>query len=97
MLRLLFLLSTACIAWGVLTSSYFGLKLAPSNFLTEISPLHYLIERKADYHLAVKDDVYHSWLAKFPKIATAQTGEEMLLDTAVVKKLSLRRGVPPIK
>lgn len=86
MLRLFFLLSTACIAWGVLTSSYFGLKLAPTSFLTEISPLHYLVERKADYHLAVKDDVYQSWLAKFPQIGSAQTGDQMLLATAVVKK-----------
>lgn len=86
MLKLFFLLSTSCVVWGVLTSSYFGLKLAPDNALNRLSPLHYLIEKKADYHLSVKDDVYESWVAKFPKISTAQTGDEMIFDSAVEKK-----------
>jgi vacuolar-type H+-ATPase subunit I/STV1 len=32
-LKLLFILSYACIIWGVLTSSYFGLKASPSQIL----------------------------------------------------------------
>ncbi len=84
-LKLLFILSYACIAWGVLTSSYFGLKLAPTNPLTNISPLHYMVGKKADYHLAVKDDVYKSWVAKYPTVETAKTGKEMLQSTVLVK------------
>ncbi len=78
MLRLLFLLSATCIVWGIATSSYFGLKLAPSGFLSQISPLHYLVEKKADYHLANRDDVYQAWVEKCPVIQSAQTGEQML-------------------
>ncbi len=85
-LKLLFILSCACIVWGVMTSSYFGIKLAPTNPLTKISPLHYLVQKKADYHLAVKDEVYKSWVAKFPQLKTAKTGQEVLLSALVVNK-----------
>ncbi len=85
MLKLLFLLSASCIVWGVLISSYFGLKLAPSNPLSRFSPMHYLAEKKADYHLAAKDDVYQSWVVKFPQLSTATTGDQML-EVSVTKK-----------
>lgn len=84
-LKLLFILSYACIIWGVMTSAYFGLKLAPTNPLKKISPLHYLVGKKADYHLAAKDDVYKSWVAKFPDIEKAKNGQQML-ETAVAVK-----------
>jgi V/A-type H+/Na+-transporting ATPase subunit I len=86
MLRLMFILSTACIVWGVSISSYFGIKIAPTSPLSRISPLHYLVERKAAYHLKMKDDVYQAWVVKFPQIKTAQTGDEMLTLSAVQKK-----------
>jgi V/A-type H+-transporting ATPase subunit I len=84
-LKLLFILSYACIIWGVLTSSYFGLKLPPTNSLTKISPLHYLVGKKADYHLAAKDDVYKSWVVKYPNVEQAQTGQEMLRSATIEK------------
>jgi V/A-type H+/Na+-transporting ATPase subunit I len=85
MLKLFFLLSAACIVWGAMISSYFGLKLAPSNPLSHYSPLHYLAEKKADYHMAVKDDVYHSWLVKFPQLGKMTAGRQML-EISVLKK-----------
>jgi V/A-type H+-transporting ATPase subunit I len=84
-LKLLFILSYACIAWGVLTSSYFGIKLAPTSPLIKISPLHYMIGKKADYHLAVKDDVYKAWVAKYPVIEKAHSGQEMLQSVTAKK------------
>ncbi|MGH2612647.1 MAG: V-type ATP synthase subunit I [Rhabdochlamydiaceae bacterium] len=85
MLKLFTLLSCASIFWGVVTSSYFGLKLAPSNILSEISPTHYLIERKAEYHLKNHDDVYQFWFKRFPDIAKATSGKDML-EIATEKK-----------
>jgi len=84
-LKLLFILSYACIIWGVLTSSYFGLKLAPTNPMTNISPLHYLVGKKADYHLSAKDDVYKSWAVKYPRVEQAKTGQEMLQSATIEK------------
>lgn len=84
-LKLFTILSSASIFWGVVTSSYFGIKLAPSNILSQISPTHYLIERKADYHLKKQDDVYKFWLKKFPQISKATSGKE-ILEIATEKK-----------
>jgi V/A-type H+-transporting ATPase subunit I len=86
MLKLFTILSCASIFWGVVTSSYLGLKLAPSNVLSEISPTHYLIERKAEYHLKNQDDVYKFWLKRFPQISEATSGKEMLEMAAEKKK-----------
>jgi V/A-type H+/Na+-transporting ATPase subunit I len=86
LLRLLFILSFMTIGWGIVTSSYFGLKLAPSTFLSQISPLQYLVEKKADYHLAAKDEVYQSWAAKYPQLKDVSTGKEMLASAVIVKK-----------
>ena len=54
--------------------------------MTKISPLHYLVGKKAAYHLAAKDDVYQSWVAKYPNIEQAQTGQEMLQLATADKK-----------
>jgi V/A-type H+-transporting ATPase subunit I len=86
MLRLSFILSAACLIWGVAISSYFGLKLSPESPLSRLSPLHYLVEKKADFHLKMKDDVYAAWALKFPSIKNAKTGSEMILDSKVQKK-----------
>ncbi len=85
-LKLFFSLSFSCIIWGVLTSAYFGIHLAPDNKLQSISPLHYLVEKKASYHLAKQDDVYHLLLGKYPSIQQARTGNEMLSLASVQKK-----------
>jgi len=69
-----------------MTSSYLGLKLAPSNALSQISPTHYLIEHKAEYHLKNQDDVYQFWLKRFPNISKASSGKEMLEIATEQKK-----------
>jgi V/A-type H+/Na+-transporting ATPase subunit I len=86
MLKLLTLLSIACIGWGVVTSSYFGLKFSPKNPIMKISPLQYLVTKKADYHFSKKDGVYDTWIATYPSIAQAKNGFEMLMHTEVKKK-----------
>lgn len=78
MIKLFTLLSGASIVWGVLIGSYFGMKFAPTSIVSEISPTHYLVEQKAEFHFDRKDDVYKFWLAKFPQISKATSGTEML-------------------
>ncbi len=86
MLKLFVILSSASIFWGIVTSSYLGLKLAPSNALSQISPTHHLIEQKAEYHLKNRDDVYQFWLKRYPSISKATTGKEMLEMASEKKK-----------
>lgn len=88
-LKLCFVLSTACVLWGCVTASFFGLNITPKNWLGKISVLKYLAEQKAEYHFEAKDDVYEGWIAKFPALSSAKTGEEMI-EAAVVEE----KGAP---
>jgi V/A-type H+-transporting ATPase subunit I len=77
-LKLSLILSCACVIWGVVTSSYFGMRLSPSNPLSKVSFIHYLVEKKADYHLQAKDDVYQTWSKDYPSLSSATTGDQMI-------------------
>lgn len=84
-LKLGLILSSACIVWGVLTSSYFGIDVHPDSWLGRVSLIQNLAAQKADYHLHMHDDVYQIFAAKFPDVATATNGHEFI-SAAVVKK-----------
>lgn len=81
-LNIFFVLAVSCIIWGTATTSFFGLRIGPENPLTKFSLIEYLAEKKAIYHLKEKDEVYHDWVKKFPVLAEAQSGKEML-DKAI--------------
>ncbi len=81
-IKLIYILSFCCITWGVLTGSYFGISVNLDAPLNNVTVLNYLAEKKADYHLKVKDDVYDSWIKKYPNISYSENGLVML-NTAV--------------
>jgi V/A-type H+-transporting ATPase subunit I len=76
--KLFTLLASACVVWGVMTSSYFGIELHVNNPLRELSLIQYLAIEKGDYHLQIKDDVYDLWALKYPAIKGITSGKEML-------------------
>lgn len=80
-IKLILILSTACIIWGVATASFFGIEIGPENPLRKISFINYLASKKAEYHLQMKDDVYDEYLKEFPKIAEAKNADEFFLAT----------------
>ncbi len=80
-IKLIFILSTSCILWGVATTSFFGLEIGPENPLRNFSFLDYLAEKKALYHMALKDDVYDEYVKEFPEVASATTAQEFFLST----------------
>ena len=84
-LKLATILSMGCIVWGLLTTAFFGIQFNPKGWIGSHSLMQTLAIKKADYHIAQNDDVYHFWLSKFPNIATSQSGQE-LIDVAVVQK-----------
>ena len=86
MLKLFFILSSFCLVWGVLCSSYFGLRISPENTITKLSPLYYLAEQKTTYHIQQKDDVYGNWIAKFPHLTEVQSGHQLLQKATVPGK-----------
>lgn len=77
-LKLATALSIGCVVWGILSTSFFGIQMKPGGFFEKISPFHYLVVKKADYHLEHKDEVYRLWIAKLPQLSTVTSGAEML-------------------
>jgi V/A-type H+/Na+-transporting ATPase subunit I len=73
-------ISVTCIVWGIFTASFFGIDFHPTSPVGKVSVLNYLSEKKAAYHLAQKDDVYHEWEKKYPKAADAKSGKDFLLS-----------------
>jgi V/A-type H+-transporting ATPase subunit I len=76
------IVSTACVIWGTLTTSFFGIQIGPENPMRQISFFHYLAVKKADYHIAQKDDVYEEYVHLYPEAAQAADGHEFFLKTA---------------
>lgn len=67
-LRLVTILSVACLAWGFLTNSFFGINIAPESPLRKVSILNWLVNKKAAYHIQRQDDTWQEWVKKFPKL-----------------------------
>ena len=84
-IKLAIILSSFVVVWGVLTSSFFGLRIDRNSFLAKLSPMQYMTERKAQYHLDQKDDVYDFWLKDFPALKTATTGDQFIATAVKVK------------
>lgn len=84
-LKLAMILSTGCIVWGLVTTSFFGIQFNPKGWVSSTSILQKLAAKKAQYHMEQKDDVYRYWTRKFPQTATATTGQEFL-NTAITQK-----------
>lgn len=80
--KLVFILATACIAWGFLSNSFFGIKFMIDSPIRYVSLVDWLDTKKADYHLSQKDKTYQDWLKEFPAVADAESGREMLQNGA---------------
>lgn len=83
-LNLATLLCVACIFWGLLTSTFFGISLSPTNPLRQFSLIGWLVEKKAAYHIAHHDSTYDYWVAKFPNLANIQNPAEFVQSAVTV-------------
>ncbi|MFZ4099000.1 MAG: V-type ATPase 116kDa subunit family protein [Chlamydiia bacterium] len=77
--QLVLLLGFCSIIWGMGVHSFFGLNLLPGSALVEASPLEWMVEKKAEYHLTRHDAVYQEWVGRFPEVAQAKSGEQFLM------------------
>lgn len=83
--KLVGVLSFTCITWGVLTASYFGLNLSQESTFRKISMIQVLADKKAEYHLSQKDDVYDEWVKNFPQVKSTDTPTEFFSKTTKIK------------
>lgn len=84
--KLAFILSFACIIFGALTGSFFGLDPSLRGPLNKVALLNNLAIKKADYHIKRKDKVYHYWIKQFPKVENIQSGKEFLSKIVQTEK-----------
>ncbi len=81
-IKLILIVSSTCIVWGILTASFFGIEIGPNNPFRKTSFLHYLARQKAEYHLEKKDDVYEEYVKEFPSVAAAEDGHDFLVKAS---------------
>lgn len=83
--KLIFILSSCCIIWGVATASFFGLQIGPDNPFRKVSFIHSLATKKADYHIQLKDDVYREVIEEYPLAASVTNGHDLFLKATKVR------------
>lgn len=76
------ILGVSCIAWGVLTASFFGIHFAPDNPIQKISVMSWLVEKKTAYHINHHDAVYEEWVKKIPALKNVSDPAEFLTMAA---------------
>lgn len=81
-LNLLTIIAFSCIAWGLLTTSFFGISIAPDSPIRKVSVMTWLVEKKAAYHMERKDEVYEEWMKAYPDLSSVKDPKEFLLKAA---------------
>ena len=81
-IKLIIIVSTVCIFWGICTASFFGIEIGPDNPFRKTSFLHTLAAKKAEYHMEQKDDVYDEYVREFPAVTTATDGHDFLMKAS---------------
>lgn len=76
--KLFVILSVACIFWGTMSHSFFGIEMSVNTKFHQVSLLNWLAEKKAEYYLVHHGKTYDAWIKDYPKIKDAKTGEEVL-------------------
>ena len=78
MLNLFTILSTACVVWGVLTNSFFGMEFAPDSPVRKVSVMQWLVEKRTAYHIAQQDETYQKYVEMFPNLQGVTDPTEFL-------------------
>jgi V/A-type H+-transporting ATPase subunit I len=77
-LKLVTILGTACIVWGFLTTSFFGISFDIDNPIRKVSLVQWLAEKKAAYMMKHKDQEWQDWVKKYPQVESAEDGKDFL-------------------
>lgn len=81
-INLFTLLAVSCIAWGFLTTSFFGLSFAPDSGMHGVSLIRWLVEKKTEYHQKQQDETFKVWVKQFPAIQNMETAKDILTHAA---------------
>lgn len=81
-LNLFTIIAFSCIVWGVLTTSFFGISIAPDNPVRRVSLMSWLVEKKTEYIIQHKDATYQEWVNKYPQLEGVTNPETFLLKAS---------------
>jgi V/A-type H+-transporting ATPase subunit I len=86
------ILGVSCMVWGFLINSFFAIGFSPDNPLRAHSPLTYLAEQQAQYHLDTKDAIYQRFLDLHDGVA-ATSVQELLYSAPSAGVEPFYRGI----
>lgn len=84
-LKLALILSTSSLIWGVMTCSFFGVKLDVDHPFKKVSALHHVVKKKVAYHFSKKDATYDVWVKDFPELKSLKDPQS-IIRTAKVRQ-----------
>lgn len=89
-LNLFTMISFAIIAWGVLTTSFFGITIPPNSTIRSFSLMEWLVEKKITYDIKHKTSAYEDMIKKYPQVKGMTNPTEILSSATTVhhEKLS---------
>lgn len=76
--NLVLLLGFACVCWGLLTTSFFGISIGIDHPLRKVSIINWMVKKKAAYLIEHKNAEWKSWVKKEPQLATVTDPEEFI-------------------
>lgn len=85
-LSLVMILSFATIAWGFLTTSFFGYQFPMDSPIRKISVMQWLVEKKAEFHINRRDEVWREWTEKIPEVAAVKDPHEWITKGVIEKR-----------
>jgi V/A-type H+/Na+-transporting ATPase subunit I len=87
-LNLFTLLSVGCIVWGVLTTSFFGMKIDINNPVRQFSLVQWLATKKLTYHIEHQDEIYKGLVHDYPELTGNDDSRELIayIPSADAKK-----------
>lgn len=72
-------LSLGCIAWGAMTTSFFGMDVEPDSKLRDYSVINWMVNQKAEYLLTEKPKAYTDLIDEYPELKSATTPKQFLM------------------
>jgi len=67
-INLFVFLSTACVIWGTLLTSFFGMQIDYNNPIRKVSMGQWLAKKRMAYDIAQKDQAYMEIIKKYPEL-----------------------------
>ena len=77
-INLFIFLSTACVIWGTLLTSFFGMQIDYDNPIRKVSMGQWLAKKRMAYEIAHQDQAYKEIIEKYPQLANESDPNQFL-------------------